>query len=150
MSSPAAEPDATDILTGRVAVNTTPSSTPSPAPSITASDVDDALVAAAGDADQEEAIVDRVVPAQKRISIYVQVFEEMIQTVMEHESFLFNEEEVALIRGFGQMSCELRWRKYSMYNNADWDINRRSTIPLRATLRSKEWMVPCLKAQIRR
>ena len=49
--------------------------------------------------------LDAKLPPKQRVSIYVQVFEEMIQTVLEHESFLFNDEEKDLIARFAQMSC---------------------------------------------
>ena len=70
---------------------------PSPAPSSTG----DSIFSTS----DEEALVDRVVPPEQRVSIYVQVFQEMMETVLEHESFLFNEEEIDLMRRFSEMSC---------------------------------------------
>lgn len=52
--------------------------------------------------------IDAKLPPKQRVSIYVQVFEEMIQTVLEHESFLFNDEEKDLIARFAEMTCASR------------------------------------------
>jgi hypothetical protein len=65
----------------------------------------------ASDTDENDEILaelDAKVPQEKRISYYVQVFEEMIHTVLEHEAFLFNDEERETIARFSQMSCERR------------------------------------------
>lgn len=55
--------------------------------------------------DDDEKVIDRKVPPQQRVSIYVQVFEEMLQTVLEKESYLFDDDEIDLIKRFSAMSC---------------------------------------------
>lgn len=55
--------------------------------------------------DDEKLLVKTVAP-EKRVSIYVQVFEEMLNTVLEYESHLFNEEELEMLARFKTMSCE--------------------------------------------
>ena len=59
--------------------------------------------------------LDAKLPAKQRVSIYVQVFEEMIQTVLEHEAFLFNDEEKDLIARFAEMSCTCQYLLYACF-----------------------------------
>lgn len=55
----------------------------------------------------DERLLDKVITAPKqRVSIYVQVFEEMMQTVLEHESHLFNQNELEMLERFQKMSCK--------------------------------------------
>jgi len=58
--------------------------------------------------EDERLLVEAKLEPQQRVSIYVQVFEEMIQVVLEHESHLFNEDELDMLSRFGEMSCRLR------------------------------------------
>lgn len=44
-------------------------------------------------------------PPQRRISIYLESFEEMLQTVLKFESELFNEEELRLFKYWDELSC---------------------------------------------
>lgn len=60
---------------------------------------------ASSSADDEKLLVKTVAP-EKRVSIYVQVFEEMLNTVLEYESHLFNEEELEMLARFKTMSCK--------------------------------------------
>jgi len=55
--------------------------------------------------EDDEKLLDAKVPAGQRISIYVQVFEEMLETVLERESYLFDDEEKDMLARFGTMSC---------------------------------------------
>lgn len=55
--------------------------------------------------EDDEKLLDAKVPAGQRISIYVQVFEEMLETVLERESYLFNDEEKDMLARFSTMSC---------------------------------------------
>lgn len=57
-------------------------------------------------AEEDLKLIEANLEPKQRVSIYVQVFEEMIETVMAHESHLFNEEEHDLLARFGKMSCE--------------------------------------------
>ena len=44
-------------------------------------------------------------PPQRRISIYLESFEEMLKTVLEFEVELFNEEELNLFKYWDELSC---------------------------------------------
>ena len=64
-------------------------------------------------------LVDRELAPEQRVSIYVLVFEEMLQIVMERESYLFNHEEAELLRRFSEMSC-----KYQLSGPEDSNLRR--------------------------
>lgn len=46
--------------------------------------------------------------AEQRVSFYVQAVDEMVDAVLENESFLFSEDEVAALRRFREMQCASR------------------------------------------
>lgn len=54
----------------------------------------------------DEKLLNKTVAPKERVSIYVQVFEEMLNTVLEYESHLFNEDELEMLARFKTMSCE--------------------------------------------
>lgn len=62
----------------------------------------------------DEKLLNKALPPKERVSIYVQVFEEMLNTVLEYESHLFNEDELEMLARFKTMSCRLfchdQWR----------------------------------------
>lgn len=45
-------------------------------------------------------------PAEQRVSFYVQAVDEMVDAVLENEAFLFSEDEVAALKRFREMQCE--------------------------------------------
>lgn len=53
----------------------------------------------------DEKLLDKVAAPEKRVSYYVQVFEEMLDTVLQFESHLFNQEELEMLARFKSMSC---------------------------------------------
>lgn len=61
----------------------------------------------------DEKLLNKTVAPKERVSIYVQVFEEMLNTVLEYESDLFNAEELEMLARFKTMSC-----KYSLSNDS--------------------------------
>lgn len=78
----------------------------SPIPTIENDEPPPALLSPSSES--ENALESALPRGHTRVSIYVQVFTEMIETVLENESFLFNQEELDMIQRFQGMSCEFR------------------------------------------
>ena len=97
--------------------------------------------------DGENALLDKKIAPEERVSIYVLVFEEMLQTAMERESYLFNDEEKELLARFQEMSCKLRLSqtqsqiltKIGILVTAS--VSRFGTLSVCALVLTQEWLV---------
>lgn len=105
----------------------------------------------------DEKLLNKTVAPKERVSIYVQVFEEMLNTVLEYESHLFDEAELEMLARFKTMSCECHLRSHthmsrprlSIWQNSSTSVlHRSSKISLRSVVFSQKRMVPCITHRI--
>lgn len=60
-----------------------------------------------------------LVPVEQKVSIYVQCFQDILNTVLEHEQFLFDENELQLLKAWYRLPCLSFFLRYLLKQNDD-------------------------------